>query len=90
MSNVTESVALSASLDLVSIIAICAFAAAMLVLAILAVVVLFRQKRLLALIHATLMQQGQGAALPVPDTCRTCGTVHAPGAAFCQNCGSSL
>jgi hypothetical protein len=81
----------SMGLDPVSTIAICAFAAVVLFLAILAVVLLFKQKSLLAQINNTLARQGvPGSAAPVPNTCPKCGAAHTPGAGFCQNCGAAL
>jgi hypothetical protein len=83
----------SIGIDPVSIISVCAFAAVVLVLAILAVASLFKQKKLLAQINDTLMRQGASAPSytpPVPNACPKCGVVHAPEAGFCQNCGLPL
>lgn len=82
----------SISIDPVSIIAVCAFAAVVLILAILAVVLLFKQKSLLAQISDSLRQgaPAPGYAPPVPNTCPKCGAMHAPEAGFCQNCGAAL
>lgn len=79
--------------DIVSTIAICAYAAVILVLAVLAVAALFKQKKLLAQINNTLIQQGVSASVcapPAPNTCPKCGSVRVPEAAFCQNCGAAL
>lgn len=82
----------SMGLDIVSTIAICAFAAVVLFLAILAIVVLFKQKSLLAKISDTLTRQGIPAqsAPPAPNICPNCGAVRNPGAGFCANCGTPL
>jgi methionyl-tRNA synthetase len=87
-------------LDIVSTIVICAYAAVVLVLAILAVAVLFKQKKILVQINNTLIRQGaiapgyappaKSCAPPVPNTCPKCGAAHASGAAFCQNCGAAI
>lgn len=85
-------------LDTTTIIVICAFAAVMLLLAILAIVALFRQKAALAKINDTLMRMAAPAAPaapaymppPAPNACPKCGAPYSPDSAFCQNCGSAL
>lgn len=74
-------------------IIVAVYAVVILVLAVLAVVALFKQKSLLNQISGILMRQSSPApsyAPPAPNTCPACGVVHAPGAGFCQNCGTSL
>lgn len=83
------------SIDPVTIIAVCAFAAVILVLGVLAVVALLRQNGLLKQIHSALLRQGGAPAPhsyipPAPNTCPSCGAVHVPGALFCPKCGASL
>ncbi len=82
----------SIGLDPVTIIVVCAFAAAVLILAVLAIAILIKQKNLLSQIEYTLSRQGAPAqsAPPAPDSCPKCGAAHAPGAGFCQNCGAAL
>lgn len=86
----------SVGLDPVTIIVVCAFAAVMLILGVLALVALLRQNGLLKQIHAALMRQGAPIQTapsyvpPSPNICARCGAVHAPGAAFCPKCGASL
>jgi uncharacterized paraquat-inducible protein A len=74
-------------------IIVAAYAVILLVLAVLSVAVLFRQKKLLTQINNTLMRQGvppAGYASPAPNTCPKCGAIHAPEAGFCHNCGAPV
>jgi hypothetical protein len=79
-------------------IIIIAYAAVVLILAILAVIALFKQKSLLTQINNNLMRQGMGSApaapaympppQPAPSVCPKCGTPFKPDSAFCQTCGA--
>jgi hypothetical protein len=82
-------------------IIIIAFAVVMLLLAVLAVIALFKQKSILNSIRKSLVRQPavpppMAAAAPAympppaPDVCPKCGAPYVPGSVFCQNCGSSL
>jgi len=83
--------------DLVaSSIIICAIIAVFLVLSILAVIVLFRQKAVLNKIYNKLAQlspdaaYAQGYMPPPKNACPKCGAIFTPGSVFCQKCGSAL
>lgn len=81
-------------------IIVIAYAAVLLILAVLAVVALFKQRSLLAKINDALARPGIGAVptapayMPpppppfAPNACPKCGTPYAPDSAFCQVCGT--
>lgn len=81
--------------------AVLAFAVIVLLLAVFAVIALFRQKAALhaieinlSQINSTLLRQAVGpiSAQPAPaqNVCPKCAAVYPPGTAFCQKCGSPL
>ena len=92
VSNSVSSVS-SGGFDILTIILICIFAAAAIILAIIAISSSQKNKRLLAQLGGRSAGPAYGAVpgyQPVANICAKCGAMHAPGAAFCPNCGSKL